>query len=391
MCVQLKIAARDSKLSQAQIKEVMEPLGLPYTALLVKSHGDLDHTQSLRLLDKTDFFTREVDALVQSGACDIALHSAKDLPRELPEGLKIVALTAGLDNRDSLVIREDETLADVKLVATSSKKREVAASQLKSDLRFCDIRGTIHERLEKLYNHEVDGVVIAEAALLRLKLNPNRLFLPGATTPLQGQLAIVARHEAKFDFLEALDVRPKDTLYLGLRCPNPLWHHFPILVIEERSFTPVQEATHYIFTSRTAAQLYRQHLTQKPLFCTGKATAEELKGFDVIVAEDEQAEGVIKLLEKADLKAAHVVWPRSAEARPVISKWLKVNNIKFTEINLYDIKTTALTPPDITFFKNVIFTSPTTVKAFKELYGYLPEDKELHAIGPITALELTRK
>ena len=278
----LKVAARASPLSQAQIKEVLDPLGMAYETVLVRTYGDLDRRQSLRTLDKTDFFTREVDELVLSGACDLAIHSAKDLPQELPEGLKIIALTAGRDPSDSLVLRQGITLPQVKKVATSSARREDAVRALKSDIDFCDIRGTIHERLAFLNSGEVDGVVLAEAALLRLGLNPPRLTLPGETTPLQGQLALVARHENDFPFLQTLDTRKKETLYLGLRCPNPLWHHFPIIKINPVPFRPIEEATHYLFTSRTAVQLYRPYLTQRPIFCTGKATAAELPpGYDV--------------------------------------------------------------------------------------------------------------
>jgi len=79
------------------------------------------------------------------------------------------------------------------VIATSSSRREDVVKQLRNDLVFIDLRGTIQERLAKL-NEGVDGIVVAEAALIRLKLTHlNRLFLPGETSPGQGKLAFVAR------------------------------------------------------------------------------------------------------------------------------------------------------------------------------------------------------
>ena len=376
----LKIAARASPLSQAQVREVFDPLGIPYEGVFVSSYGDLDLKTSLRGLDKTDFFTREVDELVLSGVCDLSVHSAKDLPETLPKGLKIAALTKGVDPSDSLVLRENETLEQVHLVATSSEQREAAVREIKSDVTFCDIRGPIHERLAKLYRGEVDAIVIAEAALLRLHLNPNRLRLPGTTTPLQGQLAICSRQKEEFSFLP--DVRPKETLYFGLRCSNPLWHHFPLIETFPLPFKPIS-GTHYIFTSQIAVELYRPYIEDKPIFCVGKATAKALFPFKVKIAAKEQAEGVIELLEQENLERAHVVWPRSDLARDTLSKWLK-NKVETTEIPLYTTKPTTLPKTDITPFSSLMFTSPSTIDAFKTLYGPLPHDKKLITIGQIT-------
>ena len=80
------------------------------------------------------------------------------------------------------------------VIGTSSDRREEMVSQLQDDLEFVDIRGTIRERLDRLYERKVDGVVLAEAALIRLGLiHLNRIRLPGETAPMQGRLAVVAR------------------------------------------------------------------------------------------------------------------------------------------------------------------------------------------------------
>lgn len=195
----LIVGARKSPLSQAQVQEVQRELGdeVMLSPLWVDTRGDLDRTVSLRLLEKTDFFTRELDEMLLNQEIDAAIHSAKDLPDPLPSGLEIGALTGGVDPRDSLVFREGKTIHTLEpgaIVATSSWRREEEVKKIRSDFSFIDLRGTIHERLEKLQKGEADAIVVAEAALIRLNLvHLNRCILPGATTPLQGRLAVLIR------------------------------------------------------------------------------------------------------------------------------------------------------------------------------------------------------
>ncbi len=88
----IKVAARASALSRAQVVEVQRELSLHHPEYIlegtfVQTTGDLDQITSLRTLERTDFFTKEVDALVLQKTCRIAVHSAKDLPEVLPTGL----------------------------------------------------------------------------------------------------------------------------------------------------------------------------------------------------------------------------------------------------------------------------------------------------------------
>lgn len=197
----ITVGARDSLLSKTQVREVLEELRVFYPhicfcPIYMKTLGDIDLQTSLRSLEKTDFFTREIDTLLLEGKCRIAIHSAKDLPDPLPKGLVIAALTKGKDPSDSLVLRENESfegLAEKSKIATSSLRREESVRLLRKDLSFVDIRGNIQSRYEKLLNREVDGVVIAEAALLRLDWSVNRIKLPGMHAPFQGRLAVVVQ------------------------------------------------------------------------------------------------------------------------------------------------------------------------------------------------------
>lgn len=200
----IEVGARASPLSKVQVKEVHEALQKVHPHIHFNVHyfsttGDLDQATSLRDLEKSDFFTKEIDIWVLEKAGRIGIHSAKDLPAPLAAGLSLFCLTKGLDPSDSLVLREGETLATLPsgaLVATSSARREEAVQMLRSDISFCDLRGTIEQRLTKLDSREADGVVVAEAALIRLGLTHlNRVKLPGATVEGQGRLAIVGRKE----------------------------------------------------------------------------------------------------------------------------------------------------------------------------------------------------
>jgi len=192
----LKAAARSSPLSRAQAEEIAALFPhIDFVMDWVETKGDKDKITSLRTLGKTDFFTRELDELVLQNKVRLAIHSAKDLPDPMPEGLCIAHLTKGIDPRDCLVLRKEDTLRSRMLIATSSERREEAVREVLPDASFVDIRGTIEERLAKLECKEVDGVVIAAAALIRLKLGVNAIYLPGATVAGQGQLALVCRQD----------------------------------------------------------------------------------------------------------------------------------------------------------------------------------------------------
>ena len=191
------VGARSSPLSRAQVAEVSRLVDVELVPIWVATQGDIDQQTSLRTLGKTDFFTREIDQMVLDGTVQVGIHSAKDLPHPLRDGLCEAAMTPSIDSRDALVMREGMTLEGLvhnALIATSSVRREQAALLLRSDFRFKDLRGTIGERLKQLEDGETDGVIVAEAALIRLGLTHlNRIYLPGETIEGQGQLAIICR------------------------------------------------------------------------------------------------------------------------------------------------------------------------------------------------------
>lgn len=200
--ITIQTGARSSPLSKIQVKEIYEALIEFHSTVQFDVHyfsttGDKDQKTSLRSLGSTDFFTKEIDEWVLEKKGRVGIHSAKDLPSPLPKGLSIFCLTQGLDPADVLVLPKNQTLEALPRgarIATSSVRREECALQLRPDLTFMDLRGTIEQRLAKLENSEADGVIVAEAALIRLGLQHlNRIRLPGETAEGQGRLAVVGQ------------------------------------------------------------------------------------------------------------------------------------------------------------------------------------------------------
>jgi len=198
------VGARSSPLSRAQVKEVLQLLRkhrpeISFYPVFCETRGDKEKGRSLRAMEKSDFFTKELDEMLLQEECRAAVHSAKDLPEPLSEGLTLAAVTEGIDPSDSLVMREGESLESLPRgarVATSSERREAAVKTLRDDLTFIDLRGTIEERLQILETGKADAVVVAEAALLRLGMAfLNRISVPGETAEGQGRLAVVVRKD----------------------------------------------------------------------------------------------------------------------------------------------------------------------------------------------------
>ncbi len=212
------VVARASPLSQAQFWEFMEimrslPERIIWQPIWIESRGDKDKQKSLWNMGKSDFFTYELDQLLLHRKARVALHSAKDLPEPLPNGLVVAAITAGIESCDVLVLRHGltvKTLPDKAWIGCSCARREEMVRRLRIDFRIKEIRGTIHERLAQLESGAFDGVVMAKAALIRLRLldHINWIALEGNAAPYQGQLALVIRQEDQaINYLGQIDSR----------------------------------------------------------------------------------------------------------------------------------------------------------------------------------------
>lgn len=215
----IRIITRQSALALLQVEEVLRalPPDIEYEVIKTTSYGD--RHKDVSLMDSSvspDFFTRELDEALINGKADIAIHSAKDLPYPLPHDIRILALTSGGDKSDSLVCRDNNTLASLPIgskVGTSSAQRKAELLAIRPDLHVVPIRGTIEERIAQVEDGRVEALIVATCALDRLGLRHLATeILPFNTHPLQGNLAVTASDDAaewlKELFLP-LDIRRK--------------------------------------------------------------------------------------------------------------------------------------------------------------------------------------
>ncbi len=214
----LKIGSRSSALALVQVDEVLGLLrnkGQAFDAKLIKfaTAGDKDKTTSLTANPGDNFFTDTLDAALLKGEIDFAIHSAKDLPKCLPQGLSILALTQGLNDKDAWVGQcHWKDLPKGAKVGTSSVLRQSQVLQLRPDVQIVDIRGTIGERIELIKQGKIDGAIIAACALTRLGLaNEIKDLFPWEGMPLQGQLAVVGRRDdaALAQLFKSIDIRQR--------------------------------------------------------------------------------------------------------------------------------------------------------------------------------------
>lgn len=202
----------------------------------------------------------------------------------------------------------------------------------------------------------------------------------------------------------------KRLLYLGLdpsHCPlDGEITHFPIIEVVPRPLSevkaallPFQKYTHVVITSKTAVSILRDYLAllnisistwnEKLTLAVGAVTALYLREAGVknmLVATDEKAEGVVALFDELSLtQEAYFFLPRSSLSRSVIPDELIKRGVRYRGCALYDTVTKREIPTiDLTLFDEIVFTSPSTVKAFWELFGAPPRGKRLTPIGPVT-------
>ena len=195
----LRAATRGSALARWQTAHIAELLGraADVEPLLVATSGDRLADEPISAIGGKGVFVKEVQAAVLDGRADIAVHSAKDLPAATPEGLVLAAVPDRADPRDVLVGCRLTDLPQGALVATGSARRRVQLRELRSDLRFAELRGNIGTRLAKAA--DFDGIVMAKAALDRLGEHPAVVDVLGCEVMVpqvgQGALAVECRED----------------------------------------------------------------------------------------------------------------------------------------------------------------------------------------------------
>lgn len=217
--VKIIVGTRGSKLAVTQTNWVIKKLKayhplVEFEVKVIKTKGDIDQQTALDKMGDKGIFTSAIEDELMEGSIDMAVHSMKDMPSILPQGLCFGAVPVREDARDALVLKEGyaslEDLPNGAIIGTGSKRRGYQIHVLRPDLKIVPIRGNIDTRLRKLKEENMDGIILAAAGLNRLGLQehislcfPIDDFIPA---PCQGILGIEVRkdNESVLKMLETI-------------------------------------------------------------------------------------------------------------------------------------------------------------------------------------------
>ncbi len=200
----LRIGTRGSALALWQARSIARALreatGVEPEIVIIKTSGDKFQQTSFSQIGTKGIFIKELEDALLEARIDLAVHSMKDVPTEMPEGLTIAAIGKREDVRDALISSSGATLALLPQgarVGTSSLRRQSQLLYARRDLRMLELRGNVDTRIEKLKRGDYDAIVLAKAGLDRLGLSgnisqvlPHDVSLPAAG---QGAIGIEAR------------------------------------------------------------------------------------------------------------------------------------------------------------------------------------------------------
>ena len=195
----IKIRTRHSPLALWQAREVehkLQALNLSTEVFLIISTGNKNLSQPLYSIGITEVFTKDLDLALLNKEIDIAVHSLKDVPTQLPEGIKVLAYLERDFPQDVLVrstAAKDKPLQDLKIATSSLRRRAFWAKQF-PNTSFVDIRGNINTRLQKIEDGLADATLFSLAGIKRLNLNITYEELPFMiSAPSQGVVVVVGR------------------------------------------------------------------------------------------------------------------------------------------------------------------------------------------------------
>ncbi len=184
----LIIGSRSSKLALVQANFVRDKLkvfypGLDFEVKTIKTAGDKILDAALSRIGDKGLFTKEIEEALLKREIDLAVHSMKDLPTELPGGLKIAAVTDRVDPCDVLVSEPGFTINTLPIgsrVGTSSLRRRAQLLHMRKNLNILDLRGNLNTRVKKLEQGLYDAVILAYAGIERLILKSNEQTIYGS-------------------------------------------------------------------------------------------------------------------------------------------------------------------------------------------------------------------
>lgn len=215
ICMQklYRIGTRESQLAVWQATRVQEGLaqhGISAELVYIKSEGDLDLQTPLYEMGVQGVFTRSLDAALLDHRIDIAVHSMKDVPTQLPRGLEQAAVLERGPVHDLLVYKNDLNFLSLKeysaSIATSSIRRKAQWLHKYPAHQIHNLRGNVNTRLKKLDTEDWDAAIFAQAGLERIQLRPEKSILLDwmLPAPAQGAIMIVCR-EGDDEALEACE------------------------------------------------------------------------------------------------------------------------------------------------------------------------------------------
>lgn len=209
----IRIGTRGSQLALYQANKVKATLESAFPELkveleIIKTKGDKILDVALSKIGDKGLFTKEIENALLDGSVDIAVHSLKDLPTTLPEGLKLGAVLERGEFRDALVSKTGKKLSELTagdVVATSSLRRIAGLLNLNNQITIKDIRGNVNSRLQKMEDGYCDAMIMAAAGLQRLGLEHyiTEIIDPEVIMPAvsQGAIAIETRlNDPEVDF-----------------------------------------------------------------------------------------------------------------------------------------------------------------------------------------------
>ena len=221
----IKIGTRKSKLALAQTNMVVNEIKKYFPSINIEvvhftTKGDKVLNKPLINIGGKGVFVTEIEDALLNKEIDLAVHSAKDLPLQLQDNLTISSVLKRGNYRDTLVTVKGKEIDFSKetVIGTGSNRRKLAFKNLYPNATFKDIRGNVDTRLNKLYNGEYDGIILAMAGLERLDLLSDSRFTftpfdykEFVPAPCQGIIAIESRNN---DLTEILSkINHKDTFY----------------------------------------------------------------------------------------------------------------------------------------------------------------------------------
>ncbi|SFB40165.1 hydroxymethylbilane synthase [Cohnella sp. OV330] len=221
----IKVGTRQSALAMTQsgqtldaLKRLAEEAGLPleFEVVPIVTRGDRILDVTLSKVGGKGLFVKEIEEALLGGEIDIAIHSMKDMPFELPEGLVIGCVPPREDPRDALVNLTSSTLSDLPpgaRIGTSSLRRSAQLQSRRPDFRIESLRGNIDTRLRKLESEGLDAIVLAAAGLKRMGWSDRitAYIEPGDCLPAVGQGALAIECRASDDEVLALLAMLNDT------------------------------------------------------------------------------------------------------------------------------------------------------------------------------------